>query len=320
MEPVKLSPTSQADAWYAGMRAPIVAAPMYRVTTPRLVVEATVGGLVGVLPALNVASTVQLDESLGMIEEQIASRALPHSPWGVNLICHSSNRRFNDDIAVIKSHLCPLVVASVGSPRSVMDIVHGYGGRVWSDVISLDHARKAAACGVDGLVLVCAGAGGNTGWVNPFAFLKEVRSFYKGTIALAGAITDGAQARAVELLGADFAYVGTPFIAAHESAADDDYKNAVAQGVLEDVVLSKAASGIPANLLKESLLRLGLDPADAPTIDVGGWTKSAAWSAGHGIGAVKQRQSCGEIAKRLIAEYQDALKQTSPFPCLPANR
>ena len=175
---------------------------------------------------------------------------------GVNLIAHASNPRVEEDLAIVVAHRCPLVVTSVGSPRRVVDAVHGYGGRVWCDVISLEQARKAAAGGVDGLVLVCAGAGGNTGWINPFAFLKEVRKFYSGIVAVSGSLTDGFQAHALELLDADLAYIGTPFIATHESAASEDYKNAVAIGVLEDIVLSKAASGIPANLLKASLVLL----------------------------------------------------------------
>jgi nitronate monooxygenase len=217
-----------------------------------------------------------------------------------------------DDLAVVASHHCPLVIASVGSPRAIVDVVHAYGGRVWSDVISLDHARKAVGAGVDGLVLVCAGAGGNTGWINPLAFLKEVRRFYSGVVAVSGAITDGEQSRALELLGADLAYLGTPFISTHESAADDEYKDAVAHGALEDLVLSKAASGIPANLLKESLRRMGLDPADGPKLNVGGWTASAAWSAGHGIGCAGPRGTCQQLVHRLIDEYDRAAMSFLP--------
>jgi nitronate monooxygenase len=294
------------DAWWVGLRAPLVAAPMFRVTTPELVLEATAAGLAAVLPAHNLPTTAQLDDALGRMAAAIAARSEASAPWGVNLIAHATNPRFQSDLAVVTSHRCPLVVASVGSPRAIVEAVHAYGGRVWCDVISLDHARKAVSAGVDGLVLVCSGAGGNTGWINPLAFLKEVRRFYGGVVAVSGAITDGARARALELLGADLAYLGTPFITTHESAADDDYKDAVANGALEHIVLTKAASGIPANLLKESLRRMGLDPNDGPSLNVGGWTGSAGWSAGHGIGCAGPRVACRQLANRLIDEYDGA--------------
>lgn len=294
------------DTWWSGLRAPLVAAPMFRVTTPELVLAAIAAGVAAVLPAHNLPTTERLDHALATMAATIAAGREAAAPWGVNLIAHSSNPRLKSDLAVVTSHQCPLVVASVGSPRAIVDVVHAYGGRVWSDVISLEHARKAANAGVDGLVLVCAGAGGNTGWINPFAFLKEVRRFYPGIVAVSGGITDGGQARALEFVGADLAYLGTPFITTDESAADDEYKEAVAHGALEDIVLSKAASGIPANLLKESLRRLGLDPADGPNLNVGGWSASAAWSAGHGIGSAGPRGTCQQLVHRLIGEYDRA--------------
>jgi nitronate monooxygenase len=295
------------DAWWAGLRAPIVAAPMYMVTTAALVLEATSAGVAAVIPAHNAASSAELDSVLYDICLSLHAQSSRHfAPWGVNLMAHASNPRFEEDLAIVVAHRCRLVVTSVGSPRRMVDAVHAYGGRVWCDVISLEQARKAAAGGVDGLVLVCAGAGGNTGWINPFAFLKEIRKFHSGIVAVSGSLTDGFQAYALELLDADLACIGTPFIATHESAASEDYKNAIATGVLEDIVLSKAASGIPANLLKASLVRLGLDPAAAPALDVGGWTRSAVWSAGHGIGFSGPRQSCRQLVERFIEEYESA--------------
>jgi len=301
------------DEWWAGLRAPIVVAPMYRVTTARLVLEAGAAGAVAVLPAHNLASSADFDSVL--FDMALAIRAFgpgQFAPWGINLIAHASNPRFVDDLAIVASHRCPLVITSVGSPRPVMEAVRAYGGRVWCDVISIEHARKAAAAGVDGLVLVCAGAGGNTGWINPLAFLKEVRRFYTGVVAVAGAITDGAQAYALKLLGADLAYIGTPFIATDESAAADDYKDAVANGSLDDVILSKAASGVPANLMTASLKRLGLDPADAPSLNVGSWSESAAWSAGHGIASAGQRQSARQLVEQLIREYAAVSSSVDP--------
>ncbi|RMA59934.1 nitronate monooxygenase [Acidovorax sp. 100] len=301
------------DEWWAGLRAPIVVAPMYMVTTARLVLEAGAAGAVAVLPAHNLASSAEFDSALH--DMAVAIRAFgpgQFAPWGINLVAHASNPRFADDLTIVASHRCPLVVTSVGSPRPVMDAVRAYGGRVWCDVISIEHARKAAAAGVDGLVLVCAGAGGNTGWINPIAFVKEVRKFYTGVVAVAGAITDGAQAYSLQLLGADLAYIGTPFIATDESAAANEYKDAVANGSLDDLVLSKAASGIPANLMTASLKRLGLDPANAPSLNVGSWSDSAAWSAGHGIASAGPRQSTRQLVEQMIREYVAASSSVGP--------
>ncbi|MEJ8824492.1 nitronate monooxygenase [Variovorax humicola] len=296
-------------AWLESLRAPVVAAPMFLVTSPAIVTASCRVGIAAVIPALNAESTQQLDAWLGEIRKSLAeTRSTATRAWGVNLIGHATNKRFNEDLAVVVAHKAPLVVSSVGSPRDIVAAVHEYGGAVFSDVIHIEHARKAAQAGVDGLVLICAGAGGNTGWINPFAFLKEVRTFFKGVIAVAGGITDGAQVRALQSLGADLAYIGTPFIATAESDAGQAYKEAVAASALSDIVLSNALSGLPANVMKVSLQRMGVTGRNSRQLDVTGWGRSVAWSAGHGIGAVSAIESCEQLVSRLVLEYEVAVK------------
>jgi nitronate monooxygenase len=285
---------------------------MYLVTTPALVIAACEGGIAAVIPALNAEDARQLDGWLGEIAAAVHHECA--GSWGVNLVCHSSNARLADDLAVVEAHRAPLVVTSVGSPEAVVARIRAYGGTVWSDVINTRQARKAADAGVDGLVLVSAGAGGNTGWFSPFAFLKEVRGFFDGVVAIAGGITDGQQVRALNGLGADFGYVGTPFIATAESAASDDYKRAVVDGHAGDIVLSRAISGIPANLLRASLEQLNIDADHTPALNVGGWRRSEAWSAGHGIASVTGIERCSQLVDRLVAEYRNACSRAISAP------
>jgi nitronate monooxygenase len=296
-----------ADALLPSLAVPVVAAPMFLVSGPELVIGACGAGVLGAFPALNARTPEELDEWLAAIGESLPARA---APYGVNLITHASNRRFESDLEVVVRRCAPVIVASVGSPVRVVERVHAYGGLVLADVGAVAHARKAIDAGVDGLILLSAGAGGNTGSLNPFAFLEEVRGFYHGLIAVAGGITNGRQVRALELAGADLAYVGTPFIAAEESLASEAYRQAVLEGFAADVVCTTQVSGIPANILRQSLDGLELpeatsgapgdmDPAHKP------WLKRV-WGAGHGVGAVKAVEPVASICERFGREYETA--------------
>lgn len=280
------------------LSVPLVAAPMFLVSGPRLVVAAARAGIVGAFPTLNARTPQQLDEWLSGIAADCAGA--PGLP-AANLILHASNPRREADLEVVVHHRVPLVIASVGSPAPVVDAVHAYGGWVASDVASVRHARKAADAGADALVLLTAGAGGNTGWLNPFAFVEEVRRFFDGPLLVAGGITSGRQIAALQMAGADLAYVGTPFIAAAESLAADDYKAAVVAAGADDIVTTDAVTGIAANFIRASLVAQGIMDAQGRVLEraplqISAW--KSAWSAGHGAGAVQAVEPAQAIVER----------------------
>ena len=290
---------------------PVIAAPMFLVSGPDLVVETCKAGVVGSFPALNQRSTEGYGEWLAEIRERAGNAA---APFGVNLIVHRSNTRLDADLAETVRQRVPFVITSLGAVSEVVDAIHGYGGLVFHDVINLRHAQKAAEAGVDGLIAVSAGAGGHAGTYNPFAFLHEIRQFYQGTIILSGAMSTGAHVVAARAAGADFAYLGTRFIATTESRAPEDYKQMILAATAKDIVYTNAISGVNGNFLRASLEAAGLDPANLPEFNRElhlGSSEKRAWknilSAGQGVGAIQDVPSTAELVARLRREYAEAI-------------
>lgn len=307
------SRSDRLGALRSGLRLPLVAAPMFLVSGPELVVAACRAGVIGALPAPNARELSTLEAWLATISADSQGQA----PWALNLVTHSSYDRLAAELALVDRYQPPLVITALGSPAPAVQHVHAYGGKVFADVSNLAFARKAAATGVDGLVLVCAGAGGHTGTISPFAFVAAVREFYDGIIALSGSIGSGAAIRAAELLGADLAYAGTPFIVAEESLAAQAYRDMVVRASLEDLVLTKTFTGADAYYLRESIVAAGLDPDALVGKDKMDWANSQGqlkawkniWSAGQGVNAIHATAPTARIVDRLVEEYAAALQQ-----------
>jgi nitronate monooxygenase len=290
-----------------GLAVPLVVGPMFLVSSVDLVVACGRTGVIGSIPTLNARTPAIFDEWLGAINAQ---RCDGDAPYAANLVVHASNARLEDDLAIVVSHRVPLIISSVGSPDRVIDRVKAYGGLVFSDAASIKHARRSAEAGADGLILLCAGAGGHTGWLNPFAFVEEVRSFFDGPIIVAGGLSRGGQLRAVQAMGADFGLMGTRFIAAVESAASPDYRDMLIQSGADDIVLTSAVTGLPANLLRASLDRAGFDPHkdSAKAFNLGSEEATLRawrdiWGAGHGVNGVTSADWVAQIVRALVAEY-----------------
>src|ERR1700689_3181977 len=254
------------------LRLPVIGAPMFIVSTPRLVMAQCRAGIVGSFPALNARPASQLDDWLAQITEELATfqRVNAHAkvaPFAVNQIVHSSNDRLEQDVALCVKHKVPIIITSLRPPAEVVAAVHGYGGIVFHDVINLRHAEKAAPQGVDGIIAVCAGAGGHAGLLSPFALVKQIREVYPGTIILAGAMSTGADVLAAQAMGADLAYLGTRFIATAEANAGAEYKQMLIESRGEDIVYTSLFSGVAGNYLRGSVIRAGLDPDKLPEAD-----------------------------------------------------
>ena len=296
------------------LRIPAIAAPMFLVSGPQMVVAACKAGIVGSFPTPNARTGEALECWLTEIEAGLADCTAP-ACYAANLVVHRSNPRLAQDLAAVVRHRVPVVITALGSPREVVDAVHSYGGVVLADVNSVGFARKAAASGVDGLVLVAAGAGGHTGRISGFAFVEEVRRFWSGPIVLGGAIASGRAVRAAEVLGADFAYLGTSLLACTESLASAAYKDMVVKAGAEDIIASRAITGVTANWLRASLVNAGYDPAAMPEdkkpnfADAHNETKAwkHVWSAGHGVGAVTEITPLASVVERLAREYAEAV-------------
>lgn len=288
---------------------PVIAAPMFIVSNPDLVIAQCRGGIVGSFPALNARPQEALDEWLTKIRAGVGD-----APFAVNQIIHQSNLRLDQDLDVCLRHQVPIIITSLRAPGDVVKRVHEYGGVVLHDVISVRHAEKALAEGVDGLILVCAGAGGHAGTLSPFALVSEVRKFFTGPLALAGAIGNGRGILAARALGADFAYMGTRFIATCEANASQAYKDAIVAGNAADVVYTPYFTGVAGNYLKPSIVAAGLDPDNLPArdksaMDFGSGAAKAwrdIWGVGQGIGAIDDVPSTLELIERLKAEYAAA--------------
>lgn len=297
---------------------PLIGSPMFIVSRPDLVVEQCLSGIVGSLPALNARPPETLDGWLSDVKARLAQAAEAEparliAPFAVNLIVHASNDRLGADLETCVRHQVPLIITSLRAPGDVVARVHDYGGLVFHDVTTVRHARKALEGGVDGLILVCAGAGGHAGTLSPFALLREVRAFYDGPLVLAGSISDGASILAAQAMGADLAYMGTRFIATQEANAAPEYKAMIQQSTATDIVYTPYFSGVPANYLKPSIQAAGLEPDNLPereqaAVFGSGRTKAwrDIWSAGQGVGSITDAPAAADLIARLRAEYEEA--------------
>lgn len=287
------------------VKLPLFVAPMFLISGPDLIIASARAGALAAFPSINARTPEILRSWLA----QIAAQTEGAAPWGVNLIVHPSNKRLEDDLAATVAARAPIVVASVGAPDRITGPIHEYGGLVFSDVASLRHARKAVAAGADGLILLTAGAGGNTGWMNPFAFVAAVREFFDGPIALAGAINSGKALHALQVLDADLGYAGTPFIATHESLAQQDHKETVLRTDADGVALSDLVTGIPANFARESLIAEGIintagEALHKGALDIGSW--KTVWSMGHGCGAVHSIRAVADVIDDYATDWYAA--------------
>lgn len=285
---------------------PAIVAPMFLVSGPDLVVECCRAGLLGTFPALNQRTGEGFEAWLDEIEGRLAD-APGAAPFGVNLIVHKSNPRVQEDLARIVAHRVPLVITSLGAVPDVVQAVHGYGGLVFHDVISVRHAEKALTAGVDGLIAVAAGAGGHAGTLSPFALVSEIRRIFDGPLALSGALSEGRHIAAAEVMGADFGYLGSLFIAAEESLASAGQKAMMIDAVAADIAYTDKVTGIPANFMRQSLAANGLADAGAHgALDLNSEARAwkTVWSAGHGVGAVKAVRPARVICEELIAGYR----------------
>src|ERR1700736_6384012 len=304
------------------LELPVLGAPLFIVSGPELVIAQCKAGIVGSFPALNARPAAKLGEWLTRIEDELgAYQALyPEqkvAPYAVNQICHASNDRLMQDMETCVKHKVPVIITSLRPPSEIVEAAHSYGGVVFHDVISVKHARKAAEQGVDGLILVCAGAGGHAGALSPFALVREVKQWFKGTILLSGAISDGWSIASALALGADLAYMGTRFIATEEANADQAYKNALTAHAAQDIVYSNLFTGVHGNYLGPSIAPAGLDRENLPVADKskmnfgsGGNMKVKAWrdiwGSGQGIGRITDGPPVAELVERLKAEFTDA--------------
>jgi nitronate monooxygenase len=302
------------------LRLPVIGAPMFIVSTPALVLAQCKAGIVGAFPALNARPAAQLDDWLAQITEELAAYACANpqakvAPFAVNQIVHASNDRLEHDVAACVKHRVPIIITSLRPPAEVVAAVHSYGGIVFHDVINLRHAEKAAAQGVDGIIAVCAGAGGHAGVLSPFALVKQIREIYSGAIILSGAMSTGADVLAAQALGADLAYLGTRFIATAEANAGSDYQQMLIDSRAEDIVYTSLFSGVAGNYLRGSVAHTGLDPDKLPQADktkmnfgTGGNTELKAWkdiwSAGQSVSGIHQVESVAALIERMAAEYQ----------------
>jgi len=307
-------------AFITDLSLPVVAAPMFLISGPELVINCCKNGIVGSFPALNQRSTegfeewvVQIKRALATFEQETGKKA---APFAVNLIVHPTNPRLKDDLKICMKHKVPLVITSLGAVSQVVDAVHSYGGLVFHDIIKKRHAEKAIEAGVDGLILVAAGAGGHGGTLNPMSLISEVRSIFDGTLLLSGCISTGNDIAAALQMGADLAYMGTRFITTQESTATDEYRAMIIESGANDIVYTAAISGVSANFLSKSLQKAGITEADLKAdrkIDFGKELDTEAkawktiWSAGQGVTSINDSPSVTQLIERLQSEFKTAL-------------
>ena len=292
------------------LRLPVIQAPLFLLSGPEMVIASCRAGIVGSFPSPNARTPEILEDWLIEITSALKGTSRV-APWAINLVMHRSNPRRHADLELAVKYQAPLVITALGSPEEAVEAVHGYGGKIYADVNSVEFARRAAATGVDGLALICAGAGGHTGQISPFAFVEEVRQFFDGEIILSGAVSNGRAIYAAKVLGADYVYMGTRFIPSHECLAADDYKQMVVDASAGDIVTSDSVTGVKANWLKNSLLNAGYDLKNMPPAgdinfleaagDVKRWRDI--WAAGQAVGSITQQQSIKDIVDQLEQEY-----------------
>ncbi len=303
----------ESDSLRARLSVPVIAAPMFLVSGPELVIAAVRAGVMGSFPTANCRTVEQLDD---WMSQMMAAAGPSTAPVVPNLIVHRTNSRLADDLEVICRHRPEIVIASVGSPEPIIDRIRGYGGQVWADVASMRHAEKAIAAGADGLILLTGGAGGQTGWANPFAFARGVRAIHDGPMVLAGGVSDGRAIAAAEVLGFDYCYMGTHFIATAESMAVQRYKDMLVAASLDDVQLTDAITGLDTSILRPSLIAAGLDPKNLPTRDSIEIAKDInpdaprrwkdIWSGGHSVEGVRRVQPVAELVRDVARQYHEA--------------
>ena len=309
----------------ANLPLPIIGSPLFIISNPRLVIAQCKAGVVGAMPALNARPASQLDEWLAEITEELAAYnkanpEKPAAPFAINQIVHKSNDRLEHDMEMVVKYKVPIVITSLGARTDVNDAVHGYGGVTLHDIINNSFAKKAIEKGADGIIAVAAGAGGHAGVKSPFALIQEIRQWFDGPVALSGSIATGDAVLAAQAMGADFAYIGTAFIATEEARASDAYKQAIVDGTSDDIVYSNLFTGVHGNYLAPSIVAAGMDPANLPegdlkTMNFGGGEGSKAkawkdiWGSGQGIGAVTEIASAAAYIDRLKSEYQAARRR-----------
>jgi|TARA_B110000196_G_scaffold308583_1_gene309346 nitronate monooxygenase len=306
-------------------RLPVIGAPLFTVSYPELVIAQCKAGIVGSFPALNARPVEKLDEWITSMKQELAEYKETNpdeivAPFAVNQICHHSNNRLEADMDICVKHEVPIIITSLRAPKSVVDAVHSYDGAVMHDVINIRHAKKAVDEGADGLILVCAGAGGHAGTLSPFALVREVREFFDGPIALSGSISHGASVLSAQAIGADFAYIGTRFIATKEANATQGYKDMIVDSSANDIMYSSTFTGVNGNYLRPSVENAGLDPDNLPYADkndmnfgtsggAGDNQKKAwkdIWGSGQGIGTLHDVPTVRESVDLMIKEYQQA--------------
>ena len=313
-------------------RVPVIGAPLFTVSYPELVLAQCKAGVVGSFPALNARPEEKLSEWLTMMKKELEEHRAQNpdaviAPFAVNQICHHSNNRLEHDMEMCVEHEVPIVITSLRAPKFVVDAVHSYGGAVMHDVINIRHAKKAIDEGADGLILVCAGAGGHAGALSPFALVREVREFFDGPVALSGSISHGASVLSAQAMGADFAYIGTRFIATQEANASQGYKDMIVESSAKDIMYSPTFTGVHGNYLRPSVVNAGLDPEDLPYADKNDMNfgssgkdmdKSVAqgdnqkkawkdiWGSGQGIGNLHEVPTVMDAVDALVEEYEEA--------------
>lgn len=309
------------------LRLPLIGSPMFIVSGPELVIGQCKSGIVGSFPALNARPVEMLDDWLAQIKEELDTasskdRKYPVAPYAVNQICHPSNKRLEQDVMLCVKHRVPIVITSLSPPAEIVQAVHSYGGLVFHDVISVRHAQKAAEQGVDGLILVAAGAGGHAGALSPFAIVNEVRDWYDGAIILSGAMANGAAMAGAIAMGADLAYMGTKFIATAEANAQPEYKQMLVDSAAKDIVYSSLFTGVSGNYLKPSITAAGMDPDDLPEADksamdfesLAGSDKKAwkdIWGAGQGLGSIDAVKPVADLVDEIESQYESRIKELS---------
>ena len=310
---------------FQNTRLPVLAAPLFIISYPELVIAQCKTAVIGSFPALNPRPAEELEKWIVQISSELDKYKQENpdeivSPFAVNQICHSSNDRLEHDVEICVKHKVPMVITSLRAPKFVVDAIHSYGGVVMHDVINVRHAKKAVEEGADGLILVCAGAGGHAGTLSPFALVNEVREFFDGPIALSGSISEGSSVLSAQALGADYAYIGTRFIATKEANASPGYKQMLVDSEAKDIMYSSTFTGVNGNYLTPSVENAGLDPKNLPHADKndmnfgssglsGDNSKKAwkdIWGSGQGIGSIKEISSVKETVDKLYSEYKSS--------------
>lgn len=305
----------------AKLTLPVIVSPMFIISGTKLVIECCKNGIVGTFPALNGRTSEAFEAMLEEVTSELAKfeqeTGRKPAPFGVNIIVNKTNPRVMPDLQLCMKYKVPLVITSLGAVKELVDAVHSYGGLVFHDIVKKRHAEKAAEAGVDGLICVSAGAGGHAGTANPFALISEIKSFYKGAVLLAGSLDTGADILAAQTIGADFAYMGTRFIATQECLAQDEYKAMVVSSGIDDIIYTDGVSGVNANFLKQSIVKAGINVEEKKEEDFSKLSGDEAkawkdiWSAGHGCAGIDEVLSVHELVEKLKLEYKAALDKNA---------